>query len=144
MRGEEWQEGMENEAASVTDARWAREARLAAFWEMFRSVAFGFALAGVLSVLTDPPGSEWGTAHGMPIGCGLVLGWQGKNPLAVAVCCALFVPAAWLTVLLMQWLTPGHAPSQPPLNDWLGLTMPALGFTATHLGALLRRWRDIL
>lgn len=133
MRPEEWRRGMENEAASVEDAGWAKEARGAARRLSFRHflVSFllsllalevlalavtGYATGGAFGFLEPVGGFPYGLVTSVAaLGISYLLGRARMAPVAVAAASALFPVLTWLSSAL---ITVPLAPGADAVPTW--------------------------
>lgn len=130
MTPDEWQKGMENEAASVKDVQWARETQNVVLQGKRRKlltdtlVSLGAALAlaalwmtGLVLVsrfawnMDANPFGAWFSVNpvrfdlsflGLLLTAGLILGWRGVQPGRVALALALLPVLLWLIGLGVQ------------------------------------------
>ncbi len=152
MTPEEWRQGMENEAVSVQDSRWAMETRLAANrfgWRQALSAAVVFALLGaaqelLLSLVFRAQGDSlpdqlWPGVLAVAFALGSGLGRWRFGPLEAGAGALAFLPGAWLFVVGLQAFPNGPlgAPNSPAFdnNDVFALAvLAALG------AALAQTW----
>lgn len=140
MKRDDWQQAMENEAESVTDGRWAEETRQAArqnWWATLPLPLGLFAALAVAQVLlfgSHPPQQLWLSVMLAVATCSVSLGWRGVHPFAAGAGALVYLPAAWLTVVLWQCLAPHSAPFMPGIDDSGSLILAVLAANAASIG----------
>lgn len=147
MNRDEWQQAMENEAESVGDVHWAKETRQAAqrWWADLPLPLCLFAALTVAQVLlfaSHPPAQLWLSVMLIVGACSAVLGWRGVHPFAAGVGALAYFPAAWLTVVLWQWLAPHSAPFLPGIDDMGSVVLAVLSANAASVGQFFRHRRQ--
>lgn len=147
MNRDEWQQAMENEAESVGDSHWAKETRQAAqrWWADLPLPLCLFAALAVAQVLlfaSHPLAQLWLSVMLIVGACSAVLGWRGVHPFAAGVGALAYFPAAWLTVVLWQWLAPHSAPFLPGIDDMGSVVLAVLAANAASVGQFFRHKRQ--
>ncbi len=140
MKPDDWQQAMENEAATAPDAEWAQDTRRSLWWRDVGLNAGFFAFTAFVSALLwipdQPTAAHWQTVMAGIAGVSLALGWKGRLPLAVGVATLVYLPTEWL----LQALT--HQGSDLTAGEALFrmVILAVLAVNAAGVGGGLRRF----
>lgn len=150
MNRDDWRAGMEHEAASVDDERWAEQTRLAAdrlhfarTWGRAALAFAGLAAAQVLFVQVawgtqTPPAPFWPALMWTFAAVGLALGFLRLSPLTVVAAAPVYLPAAWLATLALQGTLGAGALRSPGFDDEGITVLMVLAANGAYLGQFLR------
>ncbi|UBV43917.1 hypothetical protein LAJ19_06810 [Deinococcus taeanensis] len=148
MTPEEWQRGMRNEAANVTDQQWIMETHWAAGRFNGRQslrAAVAFALLGSALVLLNAfswqqerPAQLWLGVMTVTGVVGTLLGARRVGALEAGAGALAFLPGAWLTVVALQAIFGHHAPASPGFENEAVTTLAVIAAGAASVVRSLR------